>query len=156
MTAREISVLKANMPLSEPNGISASDMHDLVDTLDERTTQGISVKTANYTAALTDNRSKISFNSATPVTFSLPSTIPSGWECIVFQTGAGQVTVSAAQGNVFVRGSSPLTAGLYAMVYLLCVSNSGSFPQFVLTGDVGPQQISPSSNFSSDFSNDFF
>ena len=123
----------------EANSVSASDLHDLVDTLDERSTQRISVKTASYTASLSDNRSKIAFNSATPVTLTLPSNTPVGWECVVVQTGSAQVTMAVSQGSLFSRGGV-LTAGTHAIAYLLCVSNPGTAPTVVLTGDIGSQQ----------------
>ncbi len=138
MTARAISELKANMSL-EANSVSTSDLHDLVDTLDERSTQRISVKTASYTASLSDNRSKIAFNSATPVTLTLPSNTPVGWECVVVQTGSAQVTMAVSQGSLFSRGGV-LTAGTHAIAYLLCVSNPGTAPIVILTGDIGSQQ----------------
>lgn len=123
----------------EANSVSASDLHDLVDTLDERSTQRISVKTASYTASLSDNRSKIAFNSATPVTLTLPSNTPVGWECVVVQTGSAQVTMAVSQGSLFSRGGV-LTAGTHAIAYLLCVSNPGTAPIVILTGDIGSQQ----------------
>jgi hypothetical protein len=137
MTVREISELKTNMPLTTAGGVSASDLHDVADTLEERTNQRISIQSGNYTASLSDNRSKICFNTSGPVVLTLPSNTPVGWECLVSQIGLGQVTFSVSQGNLFSRGGTALTAGLYAVAYLLCVANTGAAPNFVLTGDTG-------------------
>jgi cysteinyl-tRNA synthetase len=136
MAVLEISQLKTNMPLFGANSVSAADIHDVLDTMEERTTQRISLKTASYTASVSDNRSKICFNSAAPATLTLPADIPAGWECLVSQTGSGQVSISASQGTILVRSGSPVTAGVNAVVYLLCIGNAGSSPKVVLAGDV--------------------
>ena len=68
MAIRDIDTLKANMPIGVAGGTSSSDMHDIVDTMADMTSQEALTKTASYTAVATDNRRRIVFNSASAVT----------------------------------------------------------------------------------------
>lgn len=136
MTVLPIATLKTNMPIGVAGGVSASDLHDLLDTVENRTTQAVSRKTANYTATANDNRLIIIFNAASAVTLTLPNTLPEGWECSVLQMGAGQVTVSAAGSPPVSRGGHTKTAGQYAMASCLVESNSnGTSAVVILLGD---------------------
>ena len=57
-----------------------------------------------------------------------------GFNCLVVQKGAGQVTLSAASGVTIVnRSSETKTAGQYA---ILSVVNIGS-DTFIISGDTG-------------------
>jgi hypothetical protein len=135
-------------------GVSVQDLHDLVDTLEDLTTQDVLAKTADYTAAVADNRRKISFNSATPVSLTVPSNVPAGWEITVAQLGAGAVTVAVNNGTVRSKGDIFTTAGQYSAVSLFCVSNTGNFPILILTGDTAPAQA-PTRWFSNGMSSGF-
>jgi hypothetical protein len=136
MTAQTIATLKANMPIGQSGGISAQDMHDLIDTLEERTIQANLTKTANYTATAADNRRRIVFNSASAVTLTLPNNLPDGWECGIVQLGAGAVTIAVASGGTLLsRTSHTKTAGQYAQAYVFVASNTGTAAQVVLGGD---------------------
>jgi hypothetical protein len=136
MTAQTIATLKTNMPVGVTGGITAQDMHDLIDTLEERTIQANLVKTASYTATTADNRRRIVFNSASAVTLTLPNSLPDGWECGIVQMGAGVVTIAVASGGALLsRSSHSKTAGQYAQAYVFVASNSGTAAQIVLGGD---------------------
>jgi hypothetical protein len=137
MTVQTIATLKTNMPIGVAGGITAQDIHDLIDTVEDRTTQVNLAKTANYTADVADNRRRIVFNSASALTLTLPNSLPEGWECEVIQLGAGQVTVSvAASGTLLARLGRIKTAGQYAAAFVVVVSNaSGTAAQVVLSGD---------------------
>lgn len=136
MAVQTIATLKANMPLGTAGAISGQDIHDVVDTLEGRTTQALLRKTANYTAVEADNRTIIAFNSASAVTLTLPNTLAEGWECGVLQMGAGQVTISAAGSAPISRGGHTKTAGQYAMASVLVESNgSGTGAVIILGGD---------------------
>lgn len=54
----------------------------------------IKTVTAAYTLAVADNNGYIYVNSATPVTVTVPSTLPAGFSCVIVQKGAGQVTIA--------------------------------------------------------------
>lgn len=135
MTVLPIATLKTNMPIGVAAGITASDMHDLIDTVENRTTQAVSRKTANYTATVNDNRVVLIFNAASNVTLTLPNTVPEGWECGILQMGAGQVIVSATGITLFSRGGHTRTAGQYAQASLFVESNPGTAPVVILAGD---------------------
>jgi hypothetical protein len=135
MAVLPTSTLKTNMPIGQPGSITASDLHDLVDTVESRTTQGVLRKTANYTATLDDNRLIIIFNAATGVTLTLPNTLPEGWECGILQMGAGAVTISVTGGTLLSRGGHTKTAGQYAQASVLVESNPGTAPVVILGGD---------------------
>lgn len=134
MAIQTIATLKANMPLGAAGATTVQDIHDIVDTLEARTTQALSRKTANYTAVETDNRTIIAFNAASAVTLTLPNTLPEGWECGVLQMGAGQVTISAAGSAPISRGGHTKTAGQYALASVLVESNSGGTAAVVILG----------------------
>lgn len=134
MASLPISTLKTNMPIGVAGSITGSDMHDLLDTLENRTTQAVSRKTANYTATANDNRLIIIFNAASAVTLTLPNTLPEGWECGVLQMGAGQVTVSVAGSPPISRGGHTKTAGQYAMASCFVESNSNGTSAVVILG----------------------
>lgn len=135
MTIQTIATLKSNMPVGVTGGITAQDMQDFIDTVEERTIQQILNKTASYTATVSDNLRHIVFNSATAVTLTLPNSLPAGWECSVLQLGAGQVTVAVTGGNLRSRDSHTKTAGQYAQVYMVVYANAGTSPQVAFSGD---------------------
>jgi hypothetical protein len=138
MTVQTIATLKSNMPVGQAAGTSVSDLHDIVDTLEDRTTQAIITITGNYGVALADNRRKIVVNTASPVTITLPSNTPAGFELTVAQIGAGAGILAATGGNVRSRDNHTRTAGTYAVAFLFCVSNAGTAPEILLTGDTAP------------------
>lgn len=139
MTVRTPAELKTNMPSGIVNAIDVLDIHDIVDTYEDRTTQDLSTKTASYTGvSATDNRRKIVFNAASGVTFTVPSDAPTGWECGIIQQGAGQVTIAVGgTGTLFCRATHTKTAGQYAIAYVVVISNAGTAPQVYLGGDTG-------------------
>jgi len=123
------------MPVNTPGAITALDIHDFIDTVEDRTTQAVLRKTANYTATAADNRRVIIFNSASAVTLTLPNTLTEGWECGILQMGAGQVTIAVTGGAPISRGGHTKTAGQYAMASVFVESNAGTAPVVILTGD---------------------
>lgn len=136
MAIQTTAVLKSNMPIGTAGGTSVQDIHDIVDTFEDRTTQAVVTQSGTtYTAALTDNRRKILFTNAAAVTFTIPNNVPAGWECGIVQMGAGQVTVVVTGGSLFSRTSHTKTAGQYAQAYLFVSSNAGTAPQVLLGGD---------------------
>jgi hypothetical protein len=130
-----IATLKANMPIGIVSGTSASDLADLVDTLEARTTQAVLPKTASYTASVDDNRCTITFDSAVPVTLTIPNNVPVGWECIVIQLGTGQVTVTVTGGLVRAAGWHTKLAGQWARVDLKVYENVSTSPQVSMEGN---------------------
>lgn len=136
MTIQTIATLKANMPSGTTGGTTVQDIHDIVDTLEDRTSQAVVAQTGTtYTAALTDNRRRITFSNAAGITFTIPNNVPVGWEVLIMQLGAGQVTVAVTGGNLRARDNHNKTAGQYAQCVLWCYANAGAAPQMAFSGD---------------------
>lgn len=135
MTIRTVAELRTLMPVNTSGGISAQDINDFLDTVEELTTQRVSAKTATYTAVVGDNQTFFTMNVASANTFTVPSTAPAGWECAVMQIGAGQTTVAVSGGNLRHPDNHTKTSKQYAVVYLKVYSNAGSAPQVAFTGD---------------------
>lgn len=138
MAIQTFSALKANMDATAAGSVSAQDLHDVVDTLEDVTTQDVVIKTASYTAVPADNRRKFCFDSTTPVTFIVASDVPPGWESTIAQIGTGAVTIGVTGGTTASKGFTFTTAGQYSVVYVFCMANPGSAPFLILTGDTAP------------------
>lgn len=71
------------------------------------------------------------------ITITLPKNLPAGFVCMVEQSGAGQVTFSAASGASLVnRQSHTKTAGQYALTTLYVRNNiDGISAVWLLAGD---------------------
>lgn len=135
MAVDTIAGLKAKMPANTPGGTTISDIHDLIDTVEDRTSQSVVVQTGtSYTAALTDNRRRITFDNAAAITFTIPNNAPVGWECLILQLGAGAVTVAVTGGALRHFSNHTKTAGAYAQAYLFVYANAGTAPQVAFSG----------------------
>ena len=107
----------------------------LLDLVDELSAQPVVTKTASYTATVAENMTLFVMNSASATTFTVPAAAPVGWECAVFQLGAGQTTIAATGGALGNPDSHTRTAKQYALVYLKVYANAGTAPQVIMTGD---------------------
>lgn len=89
-----------------------------------------------YTLATSDTGKVVECNNSTGITITLPNSLPVGFGCTVMQTGAGQVTFSAASGASFTAyNSKTKCAGQYAAVTIWVHSNSGgSAAQYRIAG----------------------
>jgi hypothetical protein len=135
MVVKTPAELKTDMPQGIVNAIDTVDIHNLVDTLEARTSKTVLYRTGNYSAVDADDLAKIEFDSPTPVTLTIPNTIKSSWECVVIQKGAGAVTVSVAGSPPLSRASHTKTAGQNAVAYVVVTSNPGTAPVVYLGGD---------------------
>ncbi len=134
MAIDTIAGLKAKMPPNTPGGTTIPDMYDLLDTLEDRTSQAVLVKTGSYTATASDNRRRIVFNSASAVTLTLPNSLAVGWECVILQVGAGAVTVAVTGGSLRHVSSHTKTGGAYSSAYVFVYENAGTSPQVAFSG----------------------
>ncbi len=82
----------------------------------------------------------IFFTNSAAVTFTLANSIYTNFNCRIIQSGAGQVTFTAASGATLRnRQSHTKTAGRYALCALQVISNSGgAAAEFLLSGDTAP------------------
>lgn len=89
---------------------------------------------ANYVVQNVDVNTLLSVNSATPVTMTLPATLPRG-ACISFiQTGVGSVTLSPASGASLPQGSAA-TSFRYQIIAAIVIANpDGASATWVVGG----------------------
>lgn len=94
-------------------------------------------QTTSYTFTTADNGKQVTLTNAAAITATLPNSLPKGWNCLVWQGGTGQVTFTPASGGTLVnRQTRTKTAGQFAMVTLMVMSNaSGTNAVVVLGGD---------------------
>ena len=87
-----------------------------------------------YTLTSSDNGKVVTLNNANAITLTIAASLGDGFNCLIVQKGAGQVTLSAASGvTVANRSSETKTAGQYATVSVI---NIGS-DTYILSGDTG-------------------
>ena len=77
-----------------------------------------------YTLASTDNGKILNFTNSTAGTITLPSTLPAGFNCMVLQNGAGQLTFTGSGVTVNNRNAFNKSAGQYSIVTILYVSST--------------------------------
>lgn len=71
---------------------------------------------ANYPLTAADNGKILQSTSATAITITIPTGLPTGFNCTVVQMGAGQLTFS---GTYFNRGSFTKSASQYSIVSII-------------------------------------
>ena len=139
MAPKPIATLKSQMPIGVTGSISAQDIHDIVDTVEARTTGRVLAKTGNYTATADDDGATLVFTSSITSTLTLPASLPAGWRCDVVQAGGGQVSISAPGGSLLHPSSHSFTSAQYALARLVVFANEGAAPQVVFSGDTTDQ-----------------
>ena len=83
-----------------------------------------SQSTTAYTLVSTDNGKILNFTNSTAGTITLPSTMPAGFNCMVVQNGAGQLTFTGSGVTVNNRNAFNKSAGQYSIVTILYVSST--------------------------------
>jgi hypothetical protein len=71
---------------------------------------------AAYNISAADNGKILQSTSATAITITIPTGLPTGFNCTVVQMGAGQLTFS---GTYFNRGSFTKSASQYSIVSII-------------------------------------
>jgi hypothetical protein len=91
-----------------------------------------------YTLAATDHGQIIELNNASAITLTLPNSLPIGFNCMIAQVGAGQVTLSTAAGaNMRNRQTLTKTAGQWAEISIRVRTNAGgNIAEYVVSGDM--------------------
>jgi hypothetical protein len=94
----------------------------------------------SYQFTVADSGKMITLTNSAAIAASLPNNLPKGWNALIYQGGTGAVTFGALSGaTLHNRQNQFKTAGAYAVVSLLCVSNSdGASAVYVLGGDTSP------------------
>jgi len=79
----------------------------------------------SYQLAATDNSEVVQSNAASAITVTIPAGLPTGFNCMVLQYGAGQITFSPASGVTIInRNSYNKTIGQYALATVLHIGSN--------------------------------
>ena len=79
----------------------------------------------SVTLAATDNAEIIQSNAASAITVTIPAGLPTGFNCMVLQYGAGQITFSPAAGVTIInRNNYNKTIGQYALATVLHIGSN--------------------------------
>jgi len=85
----------------------------------------------SYTLLASDNGKIITFNNASPITLTVPSLF-SGFNCMIIQLGAGQVTLSGSGTTISNRSGLTKTGGANAIATLIGITAT----TFISGGDL--------------------
>jgi hypothetical protein len=85
-----------------------------------------------YTLSASDNGKVITLNNAGAITLTVPTGLPTGFNCLIVQTGAGQVTFTTSGTTLQNRQSYTKTAGQYAIATLVHLGSN----VFITSGDM--------------------
>jgi hypothetical protein len=92
----------------------------------------------SYTTQDSDNGKVITLSNGSAITLTVHQGAPAGFNCLIIQLGAGQVTVAAGgSGNIRNYNSHTKLAGQYAMGSIFVVSNAGTAPEIYFSGNTG-------------------
>ena len=87
-----------------------------------------------YTLAATDNGKVITLDNGSAITVTIPAGLVDGFNCLLVQKGAGQVTVTkAGGGSLNNRSTQTKTAGRHAIVTIVHIGSE----VYILSGDTG-------------------
>jgi hypothetical protein len=97
------------------------------------TTAAVNVQTGtSYTLLPSDSGKIITLNNGSGITLTVPAGLGAGFNCLIVQLGAGQVTPTASSTTLHNRQSFTKTAGQYAVATLAAYIAD----TFVLGGDL--------------------
>lgn len=85
-----------------------------------------------YTITAADNGKIITMNNASAITLTVPNTLFAGFNCMVVQLGAGQVTLSGSGVTISNRSGFTKTGGANAILTLLAINST----TFISSGDM--------------------
>lgn len=91
----------------------------------------------SFTLGVNDNYTTLILTNSSPITLTLPNSLPVGFNVRIIQGGTGQVTLAAGTGASYVnRSGYTKLAGQNAVGYLLVTANSGgSAAAYNFSGD---------------------
>ena len=90
----------------------------------------------SYTLQASDSGKVVELNNASAITVTVPNSLPAGFNCILAQIGAGQVTVQAGSGatlNAYPSGGVK-TPGQWGETSLRIRANSGGSAAVAVMG----------------------
>ncbi len=85
----------------------------------------ITTISTSVSLAATDNAEVIQSNASSAITITIPAGLPTGFNCMVLQYGAGQITFSGASGVTIInRNGYNKSIGQYALVTILHIGSN--------------------------------
>jgi hypothetical protein len=97
----------------------------------------VNTQTAAYTLQLADDNNTVYMNTAGATKIYVRPDAPAGFKTTIIQGGAGQITPALVNGGSITSYSSlTKTAGQYAKIELEVMSNAGSTPVVVISGQL--------------------
>jgi hypothetical protein len=96
----------------------------------------VNTQTAPYTLQLADDSNTIFMNVAAAAKVYVRPDAPVGFKTTIIQGGAGQITPALVNGGSIAAFSGTKTAGQNAKIELEVVSNPGSAPVVVISGQL--------------------
>ncbi|MDC1517600.1 hypothetical protein N8385_07780, partial [Cyclobacteriaceae bacterium] len=85
----------------------------------------------SYSLTAADNGKVITLSNSSAITLTVPSLFP-GFNCLIIQLGAGQVTLATQSTTISNRNSHTKTAGQHAILTLVAITNDA----FISSGDM--------------------
>lgn len=126
-------------PTNFANGdvLNASSVNDITGTLNSLGNVAINAQTGTtYTLVLTDSTKIVSCSNAAAITLTVPTNasvaFPTGTQIIVYQAGAGQVTISGAGVTFRSNGTKLKLTGQYAVATLIKIGTD----EWIVAGNV--------------------
>lgn len=92
----------------------------------------VTSKSAGFTLAAEDNGSVINMNSSTAVTITIPTGLPDGFNCMIFQNGTGQITFTGSGLVPINRNGYTKSIGQNALVTILHIGSN----KVVISGEL--------------------
>ena len=86
----------------------------------------------SYTLTSADNGKVVTLNNASAITLTINTGLGNGFNCLIVQKGAGQITISGTATRIN-RQNHTKTAGQYAVVSIVNIGNE----QVIVAGDTG-------------------
>jgi hypothetical protein len=127
----------ANTVLAAPNGSGGTPTFRSIVQADAPTLATINgnVNTqtgTTYTLVASDNGKVVTISNASAITLTVPSGLGAGFNCLVVQLGAGQITFAASSTTLNNRQSFTKTAGQYAIATVVAYASN----TFITSGDM--------------------
>ncbi len=93
----------------------------------------INTITSSYQLTASDNAKVIQSNANLAISLTIPTNLPTGFNCMVLQYGTGQITFTAASGVTLInRNTYNKTMGQYALATVLHIGSN----IFVISGEL--------------------
>ena len=84
----------------------------------------VNLKSAGFQLSASDNGSVINMNSSSAVTITIPTGLPDGFNCMVFQSGTGQITFAGSGLTPVNRNGYTKSIGQNALVTILHIGSN--------------------------------